>query len=103
MNEHEANKRVAAVALEEMFKKGTFYISDLWKCAELMGVPRRGGVWARLDALSGIKILDMPEDIQAQLPAWINEALSGPRISAVMVPALREGNVHTLGLEDKSS
>jgi len=96
----EADKRVAAVALDQMVREGTFYVTKLRTCAELLGVPTRGGVWNRLEALHCMRFLDMPDDIQRAIGGWMNEALSGPPIGVVLMPALREGNVHLLGLED---
>ena len=96
----EESKRLAAYGIEQMFKKGTFYIGDIDNACKLMGMPANGPSYDKLRVLHCEKINDIPEDIRQRIPIWINDVLGGPRLSVVQIPALREGKVHALGFED---
>lgn len=101
MSNDNSTKRMAAFAIENMFsKKRYFDITTIRDVCALMGRPPAGPAYAKLGLLHCVDWNDIPEDIMRMIPVWINELLGGPRLSAVMIPALREGNVHQIGFED---
>ena len=98
-NEHD--KRMAAYALEKMFERTHYFdITAVRNACELMDRPASGKAFERLRALHCENWDRIPKDIMDLIPIWINELLGGPRVSVMQIPALREGNVHSIGHED---
>lgn len=94
------DQRMAAFALEKMFKGKYFSICDVDKACTLMGRTGSGPAYDRLNALHCVHWGDIPDDIMRLIPVWLNEVLGGPRLAAVDIPALREGNQHLPQIED---
>jgi hypothetical protein len=86
------SKIFAAFQIEQMLKKGTFYITDIKEAAELMGHTPGGDAYNKLRSLHCVNFGDMPDEIFNRLPSLINEALTGRRLSVAQIPCLREGN-----------
>lgn len=97
----EADKRMAAFTLERMLKGTFFSIVAVNEAAALMGRSVSGPIYRRLHALHCVPWGDIPDDIIALLPIWINEALGGPRVSVVQIPALLEGRHDLPQIEDE--
>lgn len=97
---NESDKRIAAYAIEKMFRGRTFDICTIREAAKLLGCTPSGKAFERLQLVHCHPWGDIPPDILQMIPVWINEVLGGPRLSVAAIPALREGNDHIVGTED---
>lgn len=94
------DQRMAAFTLDRMFRGGYFDITKVGNACRLMGRTGSGPAYERLRALHCVDWGDIPQDIMQMIPVWLNEVLGGPRLSAVQIPALREGNQELPQIED---
>jgi len=94
------DKRVAAVALEKMFRGQHFSICTVDDCIDLVGGSRAGQIYRRLSALHCVAWADIPDDVMQIMPVWINEVLGGPRLTVLQIPAVHEGNLSLPPIED---
>lgn len=94
------DQRMAAFALGQMFKDSSFSICTVDDACALMGRKGSGSAYNKLRALHCVKWGDIPRDIFQMIPVWLNEVLGGPRLQAVDIPALREGNQQLPQIED---
>jgi hypothetical protein len=63
------DKRLAAVALENMFRKETFFsICTVDKVCRLMGCPQSGKAYERLNLLHCTRWGDIPDDVMEMIP-----------------------------------
>jgi len=100
-----ADVMVARAAIDKMFRRGWIDICAIDEVIKLLGVIPDGECYGRLRALHCVHIREMERDLQYHIPAWINGALGGPRMSADSIPALggsaSANNVQALiGTED---
>lgn len=94
------DQRIAAFTLERMFRGNHFNILSVDDACRLMGRTGSGPAYQRLRAIHCVDWGDIPPDIMQMIPVWLNEVLGGPRLSAVQIPALREGNQELPQIED---
>lgn len=97
---NDENKRMAAFAIEQMYKSSHFSITAVRDAAKLMSRHPGGGAYDKLHPLHCVHWGDIPEDIMQMIPVWMNEVLGGPRLSVTQIPALFEGNVELPKIED---
>jgi hypothetical protein len=86
----EVKRMVVLTALKKLLNNDNFYITDLRKIAELVGVPDSGPAWQLLSPLSCVKYHDMPKELRDAIPHLINECLTASeRVHADVGTALK--------------
>ena len=100
---NEENKRMAAFVIEKMAKSNSFSICDVNDAGKLLGITPSGDAYNKLHTLHCVAWGEIPEDIMAKVPGWINEALGGRRLSIIDIPVLHEGNADVVSIEDYST
>jgi hypothetical protein len=75
------DRQVVATALNDMARKGTFYVSDFNKCAKILGVVVPKDVQQKLDALHCVSFSAMPEAVQVFVQQVCMDLFSMPGFS----------------------
>lgn len=78
MNDRQLSHLSAITALNEMLRKGTFYISTITEVAETIGASPDTAAMRILRPLHCMKIGDMPQELRDSLPRLIERCLSVP-------------------------
>lgn len=80
----------AITALNEMMRKGTFYISTVTEVAEAIGAVPDARAMRILRPLHCMKIGDLPDELRAGLPGLIARCISVPAYQFEVTPLTPE-------------
>ncbi len=78
MNDKQLSHLSALAALNEMLRKGTFYISTVTEVADAIGAIPDGAAMRILRPLHCMKLGDMPAELREALPRLIERCINVP-------------------------
>lgn len=78
MNDQQLAHLSAITSLNEMMRKGTFYVSTVTEVADAIGAIPDGAALRILRPLHCMKIGDMPADLREALPRLIERCIGVP-------------------------